>query len=72
MDIVAEVREILIAAKPANQDVQRCRCKLRLLPQAGVDELLRRLNAMQPIARTYEIPLRTVSQRRGASRGMLR
>lgn len=56
MDIVAECRAILASAKPANANRPPCGCNARMLPQAGVDELLRRLDAVPVLGRTSERP----------------
>lgn len=45
-DIVAEVREIIAQARPANQNQPHGLSNCRLLSQRGVDDIIRRLDAV--------------------------
>lgn len=54
MNIVDEVRQILIAAKPANTNTIPCACNLRPASQQRIDELLALLDTQRPATRTWE------------------
>lgn len=60
MDIVEEVRQILIAAKPANSNTIPCACSMRPASQQRIDELLAELDGCRPVNRTWERPSKTI------------
>ncbi len=60
MNIVDEVRQILIAARPANSNRVPCACSARPVPDARVNQLLAALNAVPIAGQTFERPLKRV------------
>jgi hypothetical protein len=60
MNIIDEVRQILIAAKPANSNRVPCACSARPVADERINQLLATLDSIPIAGQTYERPLKRV------------